>query len=226
MKIKKMSALLLVVVMVINLCATVYAADPLPEFAITDDVVVIEYVPYEISDGTIQYNGKTYEVKDSFLVTYDEEGPIYLILPVEQNRVTNPAKIKELNASANAQAQFAQSIYPSLTSLPYSAKVPAGTRTLTTPNFSIVESGFAYVTCLKLSGFALFADRRFDVTFNYNNAIGEWTTVNVGEVDFLTRNPLRFQNFSNVEYGHFILKSICPNTPPAYTYEVYKSNAT
>lgn len=208
-----------------NLHATAYAAEPTPEFAITDDVVIIQHVPYKIFSNTIQYDGKTYEIKGSVLVTYDEEGPIYLILPVEQNKVTDPKEIARLNATIG-QPNLSTHNTSSVLDLPYSAEVPAGTRTLTTPNFNIISGQYSYVTALKLSGFTLFADRRFNVTFSYNNVIGEWTTVDLGEVDFLFRNPLRLQNFTSMQYGHFVLESLCPNTPPAYTYEVYKTNAS
>lgn len=58
-------------------------------FAITDEVVVINSVPYKIHDNTIPYNGETYKVEENYTLSkYDENGKkIIYILPVEQNRV-------------------------------------------------------------------------------------------------------------------------------------------
>lgn len=232
MKIKKIPALLLTIVMVMNLCATVYAADPLPQFAITDDVVVIEYVPYKISDGKIQFNNRTYEVKDSFLVTYDDEGPIYLILPVEQNRVTDPEEIAKLNAMAGLGNQLGRAVPENAIDLPYSASVPKGKWDVITPTFKVIEQQYSYYLNLKITGLPFIPPKPlpgsnigvFNITLATCDKTGTWTRIDAEKVDFgHGSDTLKLINGSNTNFGFISITNLYGNPSPAYNYQVFKS---
>lgn len=231
MKIKKISALLLVAVIFVNLCATVYAAEPLPEFAITDDVVIIQYVPYEISDNTIQYDGKTYEIKDSVLVTYDDEGPIYLILPVEQNKVTDPEEIEKLNAAVGQSNRPGRAVPENPVDLPYSASVPKGQWGVITPAFKTIEQKFSYYTNLKITGlpfilpFPLPGNNtgEFSIILATCDLTGTWTKITQTHDFAHDGDTVKWINASDTNYGIISITNLYGDPSPAYDYQVYKS---
>lgn len=231
MKMKKISALLLVVTMFMNLCVTAYASEPLPEFAITDDTVIIEYVPYKITDNTIQYDGKVYEIQGTVLVTYDDEGPICLVLPFEQNKVTDLEEISRLNAMVGQGNQSNRAVPENPIDLPYSANVSEGDYDVITPTFKIIEQKFSYYTNLKITGLPFVLPRplpgsnigEFLVIFAACDFTGTWTKVSIKHDFAHDGNTYRWQNYSSTNYGFFSITNLYGNPSPAYKYEVFKS---
>ncbi len=100
MKLRKFISLLLVAVLVLNLSVTTTAIEEFPQYAITDTHVIIDYVPYEIVDNSIQYEGEKFMIEDRTLVSYDENGQqTILFVPTEDKIIKDPVLLAELNAA-------------------------------------------------------------------------------------------------------------------------------
>ncbi len=228
MKFKKIFTMILSISMMLSFSTIASAAELQPEYAITDEVVIIDSIPYEINNNTIQYNGLTYTVEEDYTLSrYDEGDKVIFVLPVEQNRVTDPEEIARLNAAVaelkNKTSPY--SIPSDSISLPYSADVPEGQWNTITPAFDIIVSQFAYITNLKLTNFPLFADRRFDIRFSVCDITGEWTTIRTLSQDFLFNNTCRYENASSTRYGIFAITNLYGDPSPSYTYNIYLSNS-
>lgn len=226
---KKIFAILFSISCLMNFQTVDVAAESQPEFAITDEFVIINSVSYKIHNNTIQYNGETYEVEENYTLSkYDENGrKIICILPVEQNRVTDPVEIAQLNAAVAELEENSTSAYSfpsSHVSLPYSANVPKGQYMTITPAFKMIESQFSYKTKLKLTNFPLLADRRFHIIFSTCDPTGNWTSVTIPMHDFLVDNVIAYQNLSSMRYGRFSITNLYGDPSPSYTYKIYLSN--
>ena len=168
---------LLALTLVLGIQTTARAAEETtPAFAITEEAVIIDHVPYAIENGAIQYEGKTYEVQeDDTLISYDKDGLAeLLVLPINVKEVTEPEKIAELNA-ALSQAQrnnfFSRFFRSTLTrnisaiDLPYSENVVKGALIAVTPVFNVISTEYHYATHLKVYGLSLLDDPNFKVAY-------------------------------------------------------------
>ena len=201
----------------------IYADNTQPMYAITDDVVIIDSVSYEIVDNTIQYDGKTYMIKDYTLITYDEKGdPVYFVLPVEQNKVSDPMELAALNATIGKGNSLTRDIPSYAEELPYTADVPEGQWYTMTPAVRIPLNPFYPGINLQLSDFPLFADERFSIIYSCCDSLGNWYSTQV-EQDFFFDKRVRFENASHIEYGVFSITNLYGNPSPKYTYSIYLS---
>ena len=89
---------------VVLLCLT-FALFPTPvigveqdQFLLADNYVVIEYVKYNIVNSKITYNGKEFEKQGFVFISYDNDETEVMVLPIEQNRITDPDIVFALNA--------------------------------------------------------------------------------------------------------------------------------
>lgn len=226
MKIKRILVILLAVIMSTSFCIVTQATESRPQFAITDDTVIIDYVSYQIIDNSIEFNGTTYTIVNYKLISYDDAGqPTILFIPIEQNKVTDPVRIAELNASIGIQSPSQREIPSNPVNLPYSDSVPTGQYMTQTPAFNAIVSNFYYYTNLQLSNFPLFADRRFLVVYSFCGPDGVWHS-DYTEQDFLylVGGTLKIQNLSSYRYGRFHMTNLYGDPSPSYSYSIYLSN--
>ena len=218
---------LLALTLVLGIQTTARAAEETtPAFAITEEAVIIDHVPYAIENGTIQYEGKTYEVQeDGVLATYDENGEeSALLLPTEQYWVSDPERIAELDAAvanSNRRKMSRGIVYGSL---PFEGRIPAGFRNkVMTAAFNIIDTCFERAIVVELSGFALFADKNFEIIFSTGDGRGSWQEARVIGSDLLKirRMKAAFENFSTHTYGVFTINYLGDKSNPAYDYRVY-----
>ncbi len=229
MKIRRLWGVVLACCVMLSLGTTVYAAEEQPQYAITDDAVIIDYVEYKIVNNTIQYDGEIYEIDGYTLVTYDDEGPIYLVLPVEQNRVTDPDEIAELNASIGKGDPSSKAVPTNPLGLPYAASVAEGDYLTVTPTFNIINGSFQYSTNLRISdlpGDPLFTNPEhstgiFYVIFSMCDETGRWYENAETTQNFLRDPTAKFQNLSSTRYGRFAITNLYGDPSPAYDYSVY-----
>lgn len=221
---KKLVSLMLVLALAVGAFPAVFAAEEQPRYAITEEVVIIDYVKYEIVDNTIQYEGKTYEIDDYKLITYDDNNdPIYFVLPVEQARVTDPEQIAILNAAIGKTDSLARAVPSSPVDLPYTANVAKGDYLTVTPAFNIINnSRFQRSTNLSLSNLPLSSDGRYYIIFSTCDVTGTWTSHEFHR-NFLGDPILKIANSSSMAYGMFTITNLYDDPSPAYTYTVYLS---
>lgn len=219
---RKMISLLLAAALVVGICPVAFAAEGQPRYAITDDVVIIDYAEYEIINGKIQYNGWTYDVDGNVLVRYDAEGPIYLVLPTEQNRITNSERIAELNAAIGKEDPLGRAVPSNPVNLPYTANVARGTITTISPAFKIVPSRFYnYINC-RLTNFSTPVNKTYYIIFSSCDVTGTWTEYQT-RWDFGGRDFVRFDVYSSMQYGLFAITNLYDDPAPSYTYEIFLS---
>lgn len=219
---KKMISLMLVLSLAVGICPAAFATEEQPRCAITDEAVIIDYVEYEIVDNTIQYEGKTYEIHDSLLVTYDEDGPVYFALPLEENKVTDPEQIAMLNAAIGETNSLSRDIPSDPVNLPYTASVAKGDYLTVTPAFNVINGSFQYSTNLAVSGLPWGADGRYYVIFAMCDILGNWYTEDIRH-NFVLDPDVKFQNYSSTRYGMFTITNLYEDPSPAYTYRIYLS---
>lgn len=222
MKNKKFYAILLSMTIALSNVGIVSSAkETQPVYDITDEYIVIDSVPYEIVDNTIQYNGMIFELQGYTLVSYDDDGSaILLILPIEQNKVTDPTEIARLNSEVIRNDLQNRSIPSNPKSLPYSADVAKGKASITTPYVEINPSGFNYYTVLDIYDISTI-DRVFSVYFSSGDVLGNWYSTK-DYVDYNFSKKLKIINLSVTRYGIFDIDS--PSSKPSYTYEISLSN--
>lgn len=223
---KKLLSLLLAITLILSTNTFIYANET-PVYEITDEYVRIDYVVYEIENGTIQYNGRIYEVVDYALVSYEEDGtPILLVLPVEQNKVTDPEEIEELNEAIESENVMTRDLPSSYVNLPYTASIPEGQWMNITPAFKMIQGQFYYYTILKIHDVQLFGDRRFAVKFTYCTPTGDWYDhefINEWDVPLIF-NTIKFENLSCMTYGRMAITNLYGNPSPSYKYTVSLDN--
>lgn len=223
---KKLLSLLLAITLILSTNTFIYANET-PVYEITDEYVRIDYVVYEIENGTIQYNGRIYEVVDYALVSYEEDGtPILLVLPVEQNKVTDPEEIAELNASIKQENLLTRDLPSSYVNLPYTASVPEGQWMNITPAFKMIDAKFYYFTTLKLHDLPLFADKRFAIIFSYCTPTGDWYNHQyIKEWDVtIFDNTIKYENLSGMTYGRMTITNLYDDPSPSYKYTIALAN--
>lgn len=196
---------------------TAYAKEEQPAFEVTDDHVVIDSVSYELVNNTIQYDGMTFELRGYSLYAIDTDGSlVVMVLPVEQNRVTDPEEIAKLNAGLKAT----KDVPSNPESLPYSADVKKGTSSVTSPYFEINPSKYYYYTMLSISDTSP-KTNTFSAYFKFYDMFGNWYA-DEEHVDWNFSKPLKFLNMSTTRYGYMRIES--PSSKPSYTYKVYLSS--
>ena len=150
-------------------------------------------------------------------------GGLHWILPIEQNRVTDPSKLIKLQAVNNSKSLSDYHGFPTdYVLLPYSQNIPTGSTTVTTPFFEIINGQFYYRTKLTLSDFPWFTDRRFEVTFYVCEVDGNWYSSTITQ-DFFYNNTIKFQNSSSYCYGIFEITHQY-GTAPSYKYNISLAN--
>lgn len=226
MKSKKKILVCLIMTMVMSIFGvTCYATDSTPQYAITEENVIIDYVEYEIIDNTIFYEGKTYELIDYTLVAHDEKGKILLVLPIEENRIKDPARIKALNDKVRGVEGSEKSIPSNPEDLPYTDSVSEGQWNVETPAFNLIDGEFYRVTNLKLSEFSN-NEKEFSVGFMYGTISGNWYEHDYdSNYDFGNNNTARYLNATGMRYGLFYLANLYGDPSPSYTYRIYLSAA-
>lgn len=221
---RRISCLFLMLTLAVGICPVSFAAKEQPRFAITDDAVFIDYIEHKIVDGKIQYNGWTYYVDGDVLVRYDDKGPIYLVLPLELNRITDPVRIAKLNAAIGNGDSLGRDIPSNPVSLPYTENVPKGTITEISPAFKIVPSRFYnYVNC-RLTNFSTPANKNYFIIFSFCDDTGTWTD-HQQRWNFGTLNFVRYDVYSTMRYGRFAITNLYDDPAPSYTYEIFSSIA-
>lgn len=196
---------------------TAFANEEQPAFEVTDDHVVIDSVAYELVNNTIQYDGMTFELRGYSLYSIDTDGSlVVMILPVEQNQVTDPEKIAQLNAGLKAT----KDVPSNPESLPYTADVKKGTSSVTTPYFEINPSKYYYYTMLSITDVSP-KTTKFSAYFSCCDMLGKWYS-DEEHMDWDFSKPLKVLNMSTTRYGGFIIES--PSSKPSYTYKIYLSN--
>lgn len=224
MKTKKIIAIFLSMIIAIsNFGILSYAKEEQPIYEITDEYVMIDSVKYELIDNTIQYNGNIYELQGSTLVTYDEKGPIYLILPVEQNVIKDPKLIEKFYNTLENKNMLRGEIPSNPVSLPYSAEVPEGQWYTETPFFEIIVDDFYRCTELTISNFST-NETLFSLYFMYIDYRGVLVGDRfVTEFDFnRPGNSARFVNLSTSRYGLFQFSNLYGES--SFTYTISLSN--
>lgn len=222
---KRIISLALVLALAVGICPLAFASEELPRCAITDEAVIIDYVEYKIVNNTIRYEGKTYEIHDSVLVTYDEDGPVYFVLPLEENEVTDPERIAELNASIGKSVSLSRAIPENPVDLPYTASVAKGDYLTVTPAFNVTS--FQYSTNLKISGLPINTDPeypigKFYIIYSMCDVTGKWHQYQ--ETKNFSKDPtMKIANYSGIRYGMFTITNLYGNPSPAYSYSVYLS---
>ncbi len=223
---KKLLSLLLIITLSLG-TNTFICASEISAYEITEEYVRIDYVEYEIKDNAVQYNGRTYEIVDYSLISYEEDGtPIILVLPVEQNRITDPEQIAELNAITQPTRGMSRALPTSYVTLPYTKDVPKGQWMETTPYFKMIEARFYYYTIIDFYNFPLFADKRFAVKFMFCSSDGEWY-----DHQFLSEwrptlfdSEIKYKNTSDMKYGVIGITNLYGNPSPSYTYTIRLTN--
>ena len=220
---RRIACIILTVLMLLEFGQSALANSLIPRYAVTDSSVVIDYVVYPIYDNTITYNGKLYYVNDAVLVHYDANNdPVYLILPVEENRVTDETMLSKLNAAIGVSC--ADAIPSTTVSLPYTSSVQTGENVYMTPAFDVITgSQFYQYTKLKLTDFPLLADKRFKIIYTVWDEYGGWNYSELDQ-DFFWIHTARFQNLSSNRYGMFIITNLYGSPSPSYTYNIFLSN--
>lgn len=221
---KRMLPFFIAITLLLGTNTFVYAVE-VPAYEITDEYVRIDYVVYEIKNNTIKYNGKTYEIMDYALVSYEEDGtPIVLVLPVEQNKVTDPKEIEELNKIT--ENDLTRALPSSYVNLPYTASVSQGQWMNITPAFKMIQGKFYYYTILKIHEVQLFGDRRFAVKFTYCTSTGDWYDhefINEWDVPLIS-NTIKFENLSCMAYGRMAITNLYGDPSPSYKYTISLDN--
>ena len=186
--------------------------------------MIIDYVAYQIVNNTIQYEGKTYEIVDyDKLITYDNNEPVYFILPVEQTRITDPEQLAMLNAAIGKTGPSTRAVPSNPVNLPYMASVAKGDYLTVTPEFYINSSSrFHRSINLLLSDLPLSSDGRFYVILSVCDVTGEWTSHEFRQ-NFLLDPLLKIANFSSMAYGRFVITDLYDDPSPAYTYSIFLS---
>ena len=223
---KKIAAMVLAITLIFGTNTFIYAAE-IPAYEITDTYVRIDYKVYQIEDNTIQYNGRVYEIIDYALVSQEDDGtPIVLVLPVEQNKITDPERIAELNESIKHDNSVTRDVPSSYVNLPYTASIPEGQWMNITPAFKMLNAKFYYFTTLKLYDFPLFADKRFAVKFTYCTPLGDWYDhAYINEWNFtLLNNTIKYENLSVMAYGRMAITNLYADPSPSYTFTITLAN--
>ena len=221
MKTKKLCGILIATILfVLPMCEFAGASLALPAYAITDSVVIINYVPYKINDNKIIYNGLNYEIEDNLLVSYDDDILTLFVLPIEENKITDPQKITELNASISESSSNTRATTSTVT-IPYQANVPLGQWQTVTPTFYLNGSGYNYLTYLKLNNFSSASDRKFLIIAAVKSADGTWSSGQIEHTFVAPFNAVRFQNDSGMTHGRFTITNLYGDPSPSYTYRIY-----
>ncbi len=207
-------------VSVVPMCQFASAAFITPEYAITENRVIIDHVSYKINDNKIVYNGLTYEVEDNMLVSYDDNVVTLFVLPIEENKVTDSREIAKLNASVNSSSSVSRAT-TSYVSVPYEATVAKGKTQITTPTFELNGSGYRYLTYLKLNDFSSLSGRKFLITLSVRRADGVWYTSQKEHSFRAPLNAIRFQNDSSMTHGKFTIKNLNGDPSPSYKYRIF-----
>lgn len=202
---------------------SIQALEDNPAYLISDDYIIIDHVKYDLVNNKINYYGLEYELIEGSLVAYDEQGvPNVIVLPVEENKITDEDEIRELNSKIGKSDVNTRAVPTNPKNLPYSANVSAGNWYVETPAVKIIDGTAYRVTKITLSNFSSSAVKRFSVVFRYCDALGNWyKSEQVNDYNFGKVNYLRFQNLSTTRYGMFALGSLYDE--PSYKYTISRS---
>lgn len=218
MKIKKFFEILIATILfILPMCEIAGASFVLPAYAITDNVVIINHIPYEINNNKILYNGLNYEIEDNLLVSYDDNILTLFVLPFKENIVTNPFEIARLNASISISSNSTRVLN---VTIPYQADVPSGQWQTITPTFALNGSGYNYLTYLKLNNFSS-NDRTFLIIAAVKSSDGTWSSGSKQHTFVAPFNAVRFQNDSTMTHGRFTMTNLYGDPSPSYTYRIY-----
>lgn len=219
---KNIFTILIVILTIFSVSSgvAVQALENSPAYFISENYVIIDYVKYNLINNKINYNGLEYELVDASLLAYDAQGvPNIIVLPVEENRITDETEIRELNSKIGIPSINTRAVPTNAKNLPYSATVPSGQWYVETPAVKIVDPTAYRVTKLTLSNFPSLVTKRFSVSFRYCDSLGNWYIHSqVNDHDFGKVNYIRFQNLSTTRYGIFHIGSLYGE--PTYKYTI------
>lgn len=213
-------AFITVTIIVLSSIIPAYAVKANPLFFIGDDYVIIEGDKYPIENEMVAYNGKKYVLKDFCLICDETDQLSVVVLPVEQNKITNPVLIAQLNASIGKGLNSSRAIPGSYVNLPYSASVPLGQYSALTPAFYMPNAKPGGIN-LSLSGFnPSSADKRFNILYTYCDQLGNWYSNGNITVNFGVTAVVNYGWLSTMTYGQFALTNLYANPSPSYTYSI------
>ncbi|MEF9962021.1 MAG: hypothetical protein RR945_03215 [Erysipelotrichaceae bacterium] len=197
-----------------------------PAFFVADEYVIIEHSKYDLVNNKIIYNGLEYELIDSGVFeAYDDEGILNILsLPIEDNRITDKERIKELNEQVGISSDGNRSLPSSTVNAPYTRTLPNNQWSVTTPAVNINIPGQTYyrVLSLKVTGLAWNASKKFSVHGIWGDIAGDWYDLpKFLNHDFGLNNTVKWQNFSTTRYAILTFGSLAGET--GYTYTINKS---
>lgn len=208
-----------------NFATPIVAEEAQPVYEITDEYVFIDSVAYEIVDNTIEYDNMTYELQGYTLVAYEDDGSqIRLVLPVEQNEVTDPVKLAKINVMFEESNLPGRKIPSNPVDLPYSETVPEGEWYTETPFFNMIVGKFYNFTYLTFKGLPS-SEKKFSIGFMYLDMYGkvyEDSDKFFPEYNLGSLNYLKIKNLSTMRYGVFQMGNLYGES--SYTYTISLKN--
>lgn len=204
----------------------VRASEDDPAFLITDEYVIIEHVRYAIDNKKVNYNELEYEQIDKNLfVAYDAEGiPNAFSLPLEENRIKDKERIRELDNLVGISSDGTRALPSSTVNPPYTRTLSSTQWSVTTPavNVNVPGGNFYRVLSLKITGLAWNASKVFSVHGIYGDISGNWYDLpKFLNHSFATNNTVKWQNFTSTRYAILTFGNLAGET--GYTYTVNRS---
>ena len=204
----------------------VRASEDDPAFLITDEYVIIEHVRYAIDNKKISYNGLEYEqIDENLFVTYDTEGTLNAFsLPLEENRIKDKERIRELDNLVGISSDGTRALPSSTVNPPYTRTLSSSQWSVTTPavNVNVPGGKFYRVLSLKITGLAWNASKVFSVHGIYGDISGNWYDLpKFLNHSFATNNTVKWQNFTSTRYAILTFGNLAGET--GYTYTVNRS---
>lgn len=197
-----------------------------PEFLITNEYVIIEYEKYDLVDNKINYNNRVYElIDDNFFVSYDCDGTKNILtLPLENNKIKDKTRIKQLNDLVGINPNSQRAIPSTTVNPPYTKTLANDQWIETSPAVNVNMPGkpFYKVLSLKITGLAWNASKIFDVYGIYGDSAGNWYDLpSLKNHNFGSNNIVKWNNFSSTRYAILTFGNISGET--GYTYTINRS---
>lgn len=200
------------------------AVEENPAYLITNDYIIIDHVKYDLVNNRINYLGLEFELNEGTLTAYDSEGvENIIVLPVEQNKITDEKTIEELNAMVGLSNEKLRALPSKTVNLPYKHTLSNNQWCDTTPaiNINIPGKTEIPITNLKITGMAWNANKHFSIGWSTGDVNGNWYGQKfINDYDFRIVNLRRFVNMTATRYEIFTLGNLAGET--GYTYEFFK----
>lgn len=186
------------------------------QYYIGDDYIIMDYKKYDLVDNKVKYNGLVYELKNGSLVSVNNGIESVIVLPVEENKITDEETIKELNRLAGNSNDKIRAVQAQ--NLPYYKTVPSGEWNSQTPIFNINKPGQLEIPVVYLKITTSMIQKRFSISYVTGDIAGDWFTQKFSkDIDFSLLNYRRYVPTTATRYAMWTIGALYSNAGYNYS---------